>query len=75
MSAPMSMTDEEMVAKAQGTDVPSANKCRRLIEPAGQAKNWRMHSFSDSRERRLLRRIVRSHGVIRTKTKYCALCA
>lgn len=74
MATSTDLTDEEMVAKAQGVDVLSCSEVECLSTKARSVTSWRLRSFFNTREGWMLRRVARGHHVNRTQRTYCALC-
>lgn len=73
MAPSTNLTDEEMVAKAQGVDVLSPDEVRCKSTKAHSVTSWRIKSFFNTREGWFLRRVAHGHSVIRRQRTNCVL--
>ena len=69
----LSSSEADLLRRAQGSDVLSAEELRHLQELARRREMKRLNFFI-SRDGWLLRNEVRNHRVLQASEKYCALC-
>ena len=74
MCTTQGLSDEDMVAKAQGTDVLPPAEVQRLVNAATKVKYKKLKIFFNTRDGWLLRRIARGHHIVRTSRQHCGLC-